>query len=509
MLGRMVRWQLVALVIVTVLGVGYASVKYIQLPRLMGIGTYTVTLEMPKAAGLYENALVSYRGIQVGRVDALEPSDSGVRAVLGIDDDVPIPADSAVSVRSTSAVGEQYVNFEPRSQSTPLADGQVIPADQVTLPTPTGELLSSVNQLAATVPLDKLNSTVDEAYKAFNGTGEPLARFIRASSRLQDVAGANIDQTTKLFRDLVPVLATQRQLGPQIRSFTGDLAAATDTLRAVDPSIRGSIDKSRPLADEADALLTQLRPTLPNLLTDMSATAQVLRVYEPAMRHVLVSVPAAFAVLTSTTAKGIQDEGRSPPSVAQMGFKLTFNNPPPCVKGFQTDRVPPSDLSNSHPPARNAYCKEPKDSPIMVRGFRNAPCPPGSPAGPGSTGARAAFCGWNFQRPDEAKRATDVAIEHMLAVAARNPKTRKENEAFIGDDRFSGPKPGQPPPAINGPGNSSNQDEGASNRPQGSTSPIGSSPRTGAAPPLPQTGRPSGGQSSLEHYLLAPLRAGS
>lgn len=502
MLSRLVRGQLIAFVVVTVLGVSYAGVEYLQVPRLLGIGIYTVILDLPRAGGLYENALVTYRGIAVGKVDRLDLTAGGVRAVLGINDGVAIPADSAVSVDSASAIGEQYVNFEPRSASAPLHDGQVIPGDQVTFPTPVGDFLSTVNQFAATVPLAQLNSTVDEAYNAFNGTGQYLNMFLRAAAQLQDLADANLGPTTKLLQELVPVLATQQSLGPDIRSFTGDLAAVTDTLSSVDPSIRGSIDQGAPLADQFDALLTQVSPTLPQLLNDLVSTGQVLRVYLPNLRQIMVIFPAATAELNSeTVAEVAANGGQYPPTMTGMGFKLTFNQPPPCVTGFDPNRIAPSDLSNSHAPPTDAYCKEPKNSPIDVRGERNAPCPPGSPTGPGSTGATAAQCGLNFQTPAEAAAATQAALQHMLEVAARNPKTRAENEAFIGNDDFPGPKASQPPPAINGAPNSSHQG------PNGLFFANGQSFVNGNSLPLPQVSTGSGPVTPLEQYLLAPLLA--
>lgn len=502
MITRLVRGQLIAFVLVTVLGVSYAAIAYLQVPSMFGIGSYTVTLDLPRAGGLYANALVTYRGVAVGKVKQLDLTTDGVRAVLEIDDSASIPADSAVSIDSASAIGEQYVDFAPRSASAPLRDGQVIPGDQVSFPTPVSDFLGSVNQLAATVPLDKLNATVGEAYQAFTGTGQSLAAFLRSAAQLQDVADANLTPTVRLLQELNPVLATQEQLGPDIQSFTGDLAAVTDTLHSADGDIRADIDEATPLADSFDQLLTQLSPTLPQLLTDLTSTGQVLRVYLPNIQQLLVVFPAAVAALTSTTARAVADSGGAyPPTVSEMGFKLTFNNPPPCTVGFQTQRLAPSDISNSTPPPTDAYCKEPGNSPIDVRGVRNSPCPPGSPAGPGSTGATAADCGWNFQTPSAAQTATQLAIQHMLAVAATNPKTRAQNEAFIGNENFPGLAYNPPPPAINGSGDSSHES------PNGLFTAGGQSFLDGNSQPLPQVSTADGPVTGLEQYLLAPLLA--
>jgi hypothetical protein len=65
----------------------------------------------------------------------------------------------------------------------------------------------------------------------------------------------------------------------------------------------------------------------------------------------------------------------NPTGLALGAFTLTNGDPPPCMVGF----LPPSEWRS---PADetvidtpdNLYCKLPQDSPISVRGVRNAPC---------------------------------------------------------------------------------------------------------------------------------------
>ncbi len=51
-------------------------------------------------------------------------------------------------MRSVSAVGEQYVDLRPRTDSGPyLQDGSVIPADNATIPQAVGPVLDRVSKL--------------------------------------------------------------------------------------------------------------------------------------------------------------------------------------------------------------------------------------------------------------------------------------------------------------------------------------------------------------------------
>ena len=82
---------------------------------MFGIGRYHVTVELPRTAGLYPSANVTYRGAEVGRVKSVRLTDTGVAAVLSLKSDIDIPSDLDAQVHSQSAVGEQYVALLPRA----------------------------------------------------------------------------------------------------------------------------------------------------------------------------------------------------------------------------------------------------------------------------------------------------------------------------------------------------------------------------------------------------------
>src|ERR1700726_4398615 len=119
MLTRFVRIQLLIFTIIGIVGVIAMALFYVQVPTLLGIGRMTVTLELPSTGGLYRFSNVTYRGVQIGKVTAVGPTANGAEATLSIDTSPKIPADVHAAVRSISAVGEQYIDLVPRSESAP------------------------------------------------------------------------------------------------------------------------------------------------------------------------------------------------------------------------------------------------------------------------------------------------------------------------------------------------------------------------------------------------------
>src|ERR1700728_4588995 len=134
MLTRFVRIQLLIFTIIGIVGVIAMALFYVQAPTLLGIGRMTVTLELPAAGGLYRFGNVTYRGVQVGKVTAVNLTSNGPKATLSLGTSPRIPADLQAEVRSISAVGEQYVDLRPRTDSGPyLKDGSVIAARDTTI----------------------------------------------------------------------------------------------------------------------------------------------------------------------------------------------------------------------------------------------------------------------------------------------------------------------------------------------------------------------------------------
>ena len=148
----------VQLALFTTIAVAAASVMvfgYAKLPALwFGVGRYNVTVQLPEAAGLYSGANVTYRGVEVGKVEHLGMSEDGVEAVLALNSGVDIPSDVNADVHSVSAVGEQYVALTSRDAgSSPLKDGDVIAQEHTSVPTDLNSLLDETNAGLAVVPV--------------------------------------------------------------------------------------------------------------------------------------------------------------------------------------------------------------------------------------------------------------------------------------------------------------------------------------------------------------------
>lgn len=369
-LTRFVRIQLSIFAVLTVIGLVVMGGVYVKVPAMFGIGRYDVTVQLAATGGLYPTANVAYRGTNVGVVQDVRLTSSGVEARLSIDSDYKVPSDVNAWVRSVSAIGEQYVDLIPADHPAGgnLADGAVIPVGRTKLPQDVGSLLDQSDRLLSSVADTRLRQVIDEAFKAFNGAGPDLQRFIDSASLLVQEAQNSAEPTKKLLDQIGPLLDTQLASDAAIRSWTSDLATVTDQLRAHDPSLRNVLRNGPSAMQRVSAQFESLRPTLPLLLNNLVSTGQVGVTYHAGLEQLLVVFPPLIAALR-TIIRGPVEYG------AMVDFMVVVNDPPACTTGFlpPNERRSPSEL-DSIPSPPGLYCKVPQDSPVDVRGIRNTPC---------------------------------------------------------------------------------------------------------------------------------------
>lgn len=197
-------------------------------------GSYELTVDLPRAVSLYEESAVLVMGLRVGEVRELELEPDGVRVVLAIDEDVPVPDDVIASVVPRSFIGERNVVLHPawREGQPRAEDGDVIPEERVELPVEVDDALAAVDELVSTLDREAVAELVSSAAGALDGRGEALNTAIGQLSGLSQLLAREDDTMVAIgdqFADLAGALNAQGDdLGQVIDAFgqaTGVLAA--------------------------------------------------------------------------------------------------------------------------------------------------------------------------------------------------------------------------------------------------------------------------------------------
>ena len=86
MIRRGVKVQLLVVLVITVLGVSYVGARYVGLGSAITGSGYVVNADFAESGGIFQGAEVTYRGVTVGRVDALRLAPHGVQGSKHKDD---------------------------------------------------------------------------------------------------------------------------------------------------------------------------------------------------------------------------------------------------------------------------------------------------------------------------------------------------------------------------------------------------------------------------------------
>lgn len=135
MITRRVRVQLLIFTTLTAIAMGLIAFHYLRVPDLLGYRQVTASAVFEDGAGIYPKANVTYRGVTVGKVTAVDLVPDGVRVSFRVSESSDVPDALAATVRSVSPIGEQYVDLTPRGDSRGrLKDGDVIAKKYTAIP---------------------------------------------------------------------------------------------------------------------------------------------------------------------------------------------------------------------------------------------------------------------------------------------------------------------------------------------------------------------------------------
>lgn len=376
MIKRTTKLQLLAFLVISLLGVSYVSFNYVGLgAQLFGSSGCTISANFPDSGGIFSNAEVTYRGVTVGKVGELHLLDydgadgtkvRGVRVDLRLSSCTrhPIPLDAQAYVSDRSAVGEQYVNLEPSGSNGPYARSGAVLNKPGQVPIVTQVLLQNLDNLVSHIDSAKLSTLVIELGTAFQGTGPDLQALLDSGDQLLARAQQALPETLKLIDNSQTVLRTQLDSGSAIQDWAHNLNLLSAQLKQSDPDLNRLLGDGPSELDTVRNFIARNGADLGVVLANLTSVNEVLVSNIGGIQAILLSYPVSVAA-RSTVAPG--------DGTVHFGLVLDVDDPPSCVAGYGgTSKRQPSQTG----PAQvntDARCRAPRGSVTTVRGAQNAP----------------------------------------------------------------------------------------------------------------------------------------
>lgn len=248
-----------------------------------------VTVELTSTGGLFEGSAVTYRGIKIGKVTRIVPGrDGGVRATVSLTSGTDVPRDSVAKVRSLSPVGEQYLDFQPRTDKGPyLADGDVVPAEATDLPKSLASTVIAVNDVLRQVDDRKLRTVLRELSAGLDGTGEEIGRMVEQGEVLLADLNRIWPETERLLINGDTVLDIATDNTAELERLGTSARQLAAFLRDYDPELRRTLDRAPGQLRELEELVDQADRELPGFLEVGVSMTDLFVAREPHFRRLL------------------------------------------------------------------------------------------------------------------------------------------------------------------------------------------------------------------------------
>ena len=293
---KLPRWVLVVagvLVAVLVLAGVYTGITR--------IGKTTITAYFPATTGLYAGDDVRVLGVEVGRIDAIEPGRDRVKVRVTIDRGVDIPADARAVIISPSLVSARFIQLAPAYTGGPkLRDGAEIGLDRTAVPVEWDDIKAELSKLATTlgpVGSDTQGSFgrfVNTAADNLDGNGQKLRDTLRElSATLSTLSDGRTDLfgTIRNLQKFVEVLSSSNE---QIVQFGGRLASVSSVLAGVSTDLGAGLDNLDSALADVKRFLEGSGAELTEGVRRLADVTQTLVDKRPELERVLHSGPTAL-----------------------------------------------------------------------------------------------------------------------------------------------------------------------------------------------------------------------
>jgi phospholipid/cholesterol/gamma-HCH transport system substrate-binding protein len=263
--------------------VAFAVVTYLSYTAAFA-STDTVTVSAPRAGLVMEKgAKVKYRGIQIGKVSAIDYADDQARLTLAINssDMHFIPSNAAVHIAGNTIFGAKSVEFVPPQTPSPtsLRPDSHVAASAVQLEVNT--LFQSLIDLLHKVDPVELNGTLSALSEGLRGHGDDFGALLSGLNTLTRQSNPKLPALQEDFRRTAVVANVYADAAPDLNSLIDNLPSINKTVVDQQNNLNDTLLATIGLANNAYDTLAPAEQNLIDAINRLRAPLKVAADYSP------------------------------------------------------------------------------------------------------------------------------------------------------------------------------------------------------------------------------------
>ncbi|OBI54490.1 MCE family protein [Mycobacterium sp. E787] len=263
--------------------VAFAAVTYLSYTAAFA-STDTVTVSAPRAGLVMDKgAKVKYRGIQIGKVTAIDYSGDQARLTLAISSDQMhfVPSNATVHIAGNTIFGAKSVEFLPPQAPSPtsLRPDAHVEASAVQLEVNT--LFQSLIDLLHKVDPVELNGTLSALSEGLRGHGDDFGSLLSGLNTLARQANPKLPALQEDFRRAGIVTNTYADAAPDLNTVFDNLPTINRTVVDQQKNLNDTLLATIGLANNAYDTLEPAEQNFIDAINRLRAPIKVAHDYSP------------------------------------------------------------------------------------------------------------------------------------------------------------------------------------------------------------------------------------
>lgn len=276
------HYKLAAFVLVT------AMLLIVAVAYGMFRGTFTSTVPVTVTAAraglvMDPGAKVKMRGVEVGRVSAVDLSGSQAVITLQLQPDMLtlIPANSGVEIESTTVFGAKFVSFIPpeKPSAVPIAQGANITSQNVTVEFNT--VFQNLSTVLQAVQPEKLNATLGAIATALHGRGDQFGQTLAQANDVLTQLNPSVPALQNDLQKAAVVTNTYGDAAPALLNTLNNLTFTSGTIVDQQANLDKLLLDVTGLATTGTDVLGKNQPALATTFSLLRPTSELLYKYSP------------------------------------------------------------------------------------------------------------------------------------------------------------------------------------------------------------------------------------
>ncbi|OBI32450.1 virulence factor Mce family protein [Mycobacterium sp. E2238] len=243
-----------------------------------------VTVSAPRAGLVMEKgAKVKYRGIQIGKVEAIDYSDDQARLTLGINSDDMhfVPSNAPVHIAGNTIFGAKSVEFLPPQNPSPtsLRPNAHVAASAVQLEVNT--LFQSLMDLLHKIDPVELNGTLSALSEGLRGHGDDFGGILSGLNTLTQQTNPKLPALQEDFRKAAVVTNIYADAAPDLNTIFDNLPTINKTVVDQQNNLNDTLLATIGLANNAYETLAPAEQDFIDAINRLRAPLKVAADYSP------------------------------------------------------------------------------------------------------------------------------------------------------------------------------------------------------------------------------------